>query len=507
VLSEKIAESPLLKPADHSLYRARVAKPSEVRPLTGGVPQFETSLLLGVDTNGRTIRIKPTKGSRELGNMLIDGQTRRGKGLLLTTQLKTWPHSVVVNDIKGDLSDLTAEARAKMGKVFFIDPRGVGHRYDPLQLRTTEDELRSSAEQLLYDPKETQPIFTQRAVKMLTQFFRCARLEGYRPIPYAAHLVHLGPIDAAARLDAISKRANLPPSKNLATRFLDGKFEDTNFADPFFQSSWSTLTTKIDPIITETVIKSIAGSDFSPEELLVGEKPVTVYLRFPELHLHALSPLIRLIWSSLIDELCNTYDGYKRAKKEKQCRPVLLAIDEAGRAPVPGLPEYAATVAGRGISLWVAIQSLSQLDAIYGPTRAKSLKKNMATKIFYRPGDLEAAEHLERELSYTSAFAHSKTTHHGVETSEGETEHKVPLLSAWQIRYELKKTEILAFTDDAPPFRANRMSWLDFPHLQEEFSRATPPVLRPLPDAPEIPPLSEADGQGFPEIIDPDQRN
>jgi hypothetical protein len=32
------------------------------------------------------------------------------------------------------------------------------------------------------------------------------------------------------------------------------------------------------------------------------------------------------------------------------------------------------------ISLWVALQSLSQLDAIYGTARAKTLKKNMATK-------------------------------------------------------------------------------------------------------------------------------
>jgi len=68
-------------------------------------------------------------------------------------------------------------------------------------------------------------VFSLRAAKMLTQMFRAARIEEQRPIPYAAYLLHLGPIDTAIRLNAVSRRAGLPPDKNLATRFLDVKFE------------------------------------------------------------------------------------------------------------------------------------------------------------------------------------------------------------------------------------------------------------------------------------------
>ena len=40
-------------------------------------------------------------------------------------------------------------------------------------------------------------------------------------------------------------------------------------------------------------------------------KPVTIYLRWPERDLQALSPLVRLLWGSLIDELISTYDRHQ----------------------------------------------------------------------------------------------------------------------------------------------------------------------------------------------------
>jgi hypothetical protein len=47
-------------------------------------------------------------------------QSGGGKGLLAVSQLLTWPHSVIVNDIKGDLFETTAGDRAKRGPVVVI---------------------------------------------------------------------------------------------------------------------------------------------------------------------------------------------------------------------------------------------------------------------------------------------------------------------------------------------------------------------------------------------------
>jgi type IV secretion system protein VirD4 len=277
------------------------------------------SLLLGIGPYNTILQVQSTKRRRELGNILIDAPTRAGKGLLATSQLLTWPYSVVVNDMKGELHARTGKFRERLGPVFVVDPRGVGHSLDPLLHARTEEDFRAMAVHLLHrtHDHENDP-FTGRAVRMLTAIFRAGSLEGARLIPHAAHLIHTGPEAIAARLQAISERHHLKEHQNLATRFLDRQYADADFSDRYFQSSWSTLWNDMDPIITETVIKSVATSDFTAEDILCGRetlvdgrkvrKPVTVYLRFPEHRLRALAPLIRLIWGSLIDEMVTLYD-------------------------------------------------------------------------------------------------------------------------------------------------------------------------------------------------------
>ncbi len=354
------------------LHIARFARISELSSLIDSKLD-ETSLLLGARRFNHFLRVRPTKNRRELGNLLIVAPTRGGKGLLAVSQLLTWNYSVIVNDIKGELFTQTAGYRSTLGKVLVIDPTGVGHRYDPLLRKYTEDELRSVATNLLFKPDEGEGvIFTQRATRMLTQIFLAARKEGKAPLPYIREIIRKGLPDAAGRLNSISPE--------LATQLLDVSFEqaeEAKFSDRFLLSAWSTLTAKMDSLLTETVVRCFSGADFTPKDLMCSEKPITVYLRWTERDLLALSPLVRIIWGSLIDELITTYD---KAQGNK-CKPVLLLIDEAGRTAIPSLADHATTVVGRGISLWIAIQSLSQLEAVYGRARAQILRDNMETDI------------------------------------------------------------------------------------------------------------------------------
>src|SRR5229473_3957149 len=245
---------------------------------------------------------------------------------------------------------------------------------------------------------------------MLTQLFLAARLAGYKPLTFIRQIVRVGLLDAAAWVNAVSPE--------LATQFLDVRFDQANFSDKFLLSAWSTLSTNMRCLLTETVVRCFAGSDFTPSELMQTDAPVSVYLRWPEHDLLALSPLVRLLWGSLIDELISVYDAHQG----KDCRPVLLLIDEAGRTAIPTLADHATTVVGRGISLWIAIQSLSQLETVYGRARSLVLRDNMESQIYYRPTDLATARYLEERLGTHSAFARSTTSKEGTETSEGLSE-------------------------------------------------------------------------------------
>jgi type IV secretion system protein VirD4 len=452
----------------YKIYRARFARIDELAKLMAESLDRQASLILGISHLGNILRVRPVKTRRELGNLLVVAPTRGGKGLLATAQLLSWRHSVVVNDIKGELFAQTAGYRSTLGPVFVIDPTGVGHRFDPLLAKHTEDELFSSATHLLFKADEGDgAIFTQRATVMLTQIFLAAREEGRAPLPYTREIIRLGLPATAERLNTISP--------DLATQFLDVAYPDANLADRFLLSSWGTLSARMRPLLTETVIRSLAGADFNPGDLISSSRPVSVYMRWPERDLLALSPLVRLLWGTLIDELVATYDR----QAGKNCNPVLLLIDEAGRTAIPSLADHSTTVVGRGISLWIAVQSLSQLDAVYGRVRAQVLRDNMESQIYYRPSNHETAEYLERCLGRTSQFAHSQTVRDGTHTSQGLSEQGVPLLTAGEIK-QMRDEDIIGFHRRLPPFMGKRMDWRKFPILRQRHN-LPPPMLPTLP--------------------------
>ncbi len=478
-----------------AIHQARFAKHHELRGLLSKEATPD-GVLLGMRRDflffNRFVAVRPTQKRREIGNTLIVGPTRSGKGLLAVSQLLSWQHSVVVNDIKGELFAQTAGYRSTLGHVYVLDPTGVGYCFDPLHGKHTEDAFLSAAAHLLYQPDERDKVFTQRSIGMLTRLFTAARLEGVAPFPYVRSMLR-------GSLRQCGKRLNtLDPS--LAARFLYADYHEANFENKFLVSSWETLTAWLEPLLTETVIRSLARSDFTPEQIIRGDRPVTLYLRWNEQDLLALAPLVRLLWGTILNELTTTYDRYQGAG----CRPVLLLIDEAGRTAIPSLADHATTVVGRGIYLWVAIQSLSQLEVVYGRPRAQVLRDNMETHIYYRPTDLTTAEHIERCLGRQSAYAHSTTLREGEETSQGLSEQGIPLLTAWEIR-QLKDEEIIGFHRNIPPFLMKRVDWRRHSILHNRRSMQAPklPILPPLADIPEYP-LESQTMQPTSQYIDPD---
>jgi type IV secretion system protein VirD4 len=476
---------------NQALHRARFATTRELWPLlsTNYLPD---AVLLGAKRlfpfGKPLVTVRSTKQRKELGNLLIVAPTRSGKGLLAVSQLLTWHHSVIVNDIKGDLFAQTAGFRSLLGPVFVLDPTGVGHAYDPLAGQQTEDALYSRAARLLFQADEHDQIFTQRATTMLACIFAAAKREQTAALPYTRAMIRSGLAACVERLQS--------SSQELATLFLDVAVEHANLADRFLLSAWGTLTAKLRPLLTETVIRSLARSDFTAEQIMTQEKPVTVYLRWKEQDLAALSPLVRLLWGTLIDELVTTYDN----QAGNGCRPVLLLIDEAGRTAIPSLADQATTVVGRGLSLWLAVQSLSQLEVVYGKPRAQVLRDNMESQLYYRPTDLATAHYLEERCGRQSAYAHTTTEQRDGRTSEGRSEQPIPLLSAQEV-LSYEDHQIIGFHRALPPFKLHRMDWREHPLLQKRRA-VPPPKLTTLAASADVPLIQGLDRAHY---IDPDQ--
>src|SRR4029453_12549004 len=117
-VSSTLSRIKALLPKQPQLYSDRFAHPHEVDPLVSQNWEKEAGLIVGVSSFNHVLSVRATPKRRELGNVLVDALTRGGKGLLAISQLLTWPHSVVVMDIKGELYEATAGYRETLGPVY-----------------------------------------------------------------------------------------------------------------------------------------------------------------------------------------------------------------------------------------------------------------------------------------------------------------------------------------------------------------------------------------------------
>jgi type IV secretory pathway TraG/TraD family ATPase VirD4 len=337
-------------------------------------------------------------------------------------------------------------------------------------------QLYTLAKHLLYEPNEGDgKAFTQRATKMLTLLWlACLELnritgEQYRLLPFVGKMADLGLNSAAAFINDISP--------TIVRRLLDSEYDPEQDYDDkrFLSSSWESLTARLYPLLTEKIVRCFAGSSFTGADIIAGKKPVTVYLCFPEKDLLSKAPVIRLVLESILSEMIDTFDS----ALGRNCRPTLAILDEAGTVGLPSLPQFVSTVRSRGISIWLAYQDNSQIESLYGRYKARTIRNNMLSKVFYWQSDTETAKDIAASLGYRSEFSRSQTLRHGEEASQSLSEQAVPLLTARDIN-ELDQDEIIAFFSNRKPIRAKRMDWRGFPVLKKRRG-ISPPLLKPLP--------------------------
>jgi type IV secretory pathway TraG/TraD family ATPase VirD4 len=79
--------------------------------------------------------------------------------------------------------------------------------------------------------------------------------------------------------------------------------------------------------------------------------------------------------------------------------------------------------------MWLAVQSLSQLEIVNGKAHAQVLRDNMESQLYYRPTDVATARYVEERCGRRSAYAHHTNEQQSGHSSEGRSEQAIPLLS------------------------------------------------------------------------------
>ena len=336
--------------------------------------------------------------------------TRSGKGVaLVVPTLLSWPHSLVVNDQKAELWNLTAGWREKnAGNVVLrFDPSAEtgSVAFNPLaEIRLETIHEVGDVQNLvtiLVDPDgkgmmdhwaKTSYAFLVGAVLHVLYRARAAGKIG--ALPHVAFALS----DPANSIDAFYKEmlenkwvgGNTHPTIASAARDMTNRPDDERGS--VLSTAMSFLSLYRDPLIA----KNVSHSDFKIMDLMNHEKPVSLYIMVRAEDKDRTKSLMRLIINQLMRVLLRPEITFNQGRPVAPHKHrLLLMLDEFpsyGKLEV--FQEALAYIAGYGIKAYLIMQDISQLWDAYG--RDESILSNCHVRCCFAPNKIETGEWLSR---------------------------------------------------------------------------------------------------------------
>ncbi|AWG45446.1 conjugal transfer protein TraG (plasmid) [Xylella fastidiosa] len=383
-------------------------------------------------------------------HVLTYAPTRSGKGVgLVVPTLLSWPHSVVVTDLKGELWAMTAGWRQKHAKNKVI-------RFEPATLNGSVcwnplDEIRIGTEYevgdvqnlatLIVDPNgkglESHWQKTSQAllVGVILHVLYKRKNEGFpATLSYVDHIMSDPDRGVAELWMEMTQYGHINgenhPAVGSAGRDMMDRPEEE--AGSVLSTAKSYIALYRDPVVARNVSKS----DFCIKDLMNHDDPVSLYIVTQPNDKARLRPLVRVMlnmivrlladkmkfervptelswWRQILTKLGfnQVADFHVRSKKSYKHR-LLGMIDEfpsLGKLEI--MQESLAFVAGYGIKFYLICQDLNQLksrETGYGPD--ETITSNCHVQNAYPPNRVETAEHLSKLTGQTTVLKEQITT-------------------------------------------------------------------------------------------------
>jgi type IV secretory pathway TraG/TraD family ATPase VirD4 len=237
--------------------------------------------------------------------------------------------------------------------------------------------------------------------------------------------------------------------------------------------------------------ENVVACTCQPNELDLGElirSGGVLVLEVPEAHAGQLLPLTSLFITELFQVLLNEAQA---APDGRLPRPVSVTLDELGSA-CGRLPEFdrrLSTLRSRGVSVTGAVQTLGQLESLYGKG-AGAITEGFCTKIFFGGGLGHADARFASELSGVCTVENvtvTETEEVGEDTlrvSRTRTPTPRPVLLPEEVCRPpvstLLGSPVTVFTPALPPFQAYLTPAYQMPDLARALESGRPAA--PAPD-------------------------
>ena len=422
----------------------------------------------GVALLARTLRGKPDEVQLYLRHngpehILVFAPTRSGKGVgLILPTLLAWEGSSIVLDIKGENWALTAGWRKSQDQVVLrfdpSDPSGASAAFNPLEelrldtMMAIPDVQNMAA--MLVDPngKGLEDHWSKAAFAMLAgAILHCAIMVRHSQ-GNTATLYDLSCMladESRTIKDLFKEMVETPHAKLLQEIFPGAEGPDFGVkAHIFIASSAREMLNKAENEasgVVSTALTNLAlyrdpvvalntgHCDFRIHDLMNHEKPVNLYLVISPADIDRMRPLLRLMVDMIVRRICAKMEFADGSSKAGYKHRLLLLLDEftsLGKLPI--MEKALAYIAGYGGKVYIIVQDITQLNAVYGKDNA--LMANCHVRIAYAPNTIETAKTLSDMTGKTTVVEEKVSlsgsrTGHMKNASVNVTETARPLLT------------------------------------------------------------------------------
>src|SRR5471032_1283822 len=326
-------------------------------------------------------------------HVLAFAPTRSGKGVgLVIPSLLAWEESAVIYDIKGENWAKTAGFRSQQGHLCF--------KFSPVEEQASS-RFNPLSEVRVFTPRDVSD--AQNIANMIVRTGEYSPQERYWQD--AAASITTGMILHVCYEAALEGRvACLADLSHVFTRpgsgFREKVQEMLDKEDRDFGGVLSTAKTALTLYSDPLVAKNTSASDFTINDLVNHDRPVSLYLVVPPSDKIRLRPLIRLMFTMTVNRLTEKM-VFQGAEQKRNKHRLLLLIDEfpsMNRMEV--FADALSYMAGYGLKAYLITQDIRQVVDAYGNN--ESIVSNCHVRIAFAPNQFETAELLSKMTGTTT---------------------------------------------------------------------------------------------------------
>ena len=170
--------------------------------------------------------------------------------------------------------------------------------------------------------------------------------------------------------------------------------------DKDFSGVLSTAKTALSLFSDPLVAKNTAASDFTINDLVNHATPVSLYLVVPPSDKIRLRPLMRLIFTMIVNRLTERMDFEGAAQKRNRHRLLFLIDEFPSLKRMEIFADALSYMAGYGLKAYLVTQDIRQIVDEYGPN--ESIVSNCHVRVAYAPNQYDTAELLSKMTGTTT---------------------------------------------------------------------------------------------------------